>query len=64
MMNEDDYEDLDDNFIRIVKAGTIIKVDIVDFIENLQDYLEDGISGASLGYRRARDLEKLRRVLK
>ena len=64
MMNEDDYEDLDDNFIRIVKAGTIIKVDIVDFIENLQDYLEDGISGASLGYRRAIDLEKLRRVLK
>lgn len=63
-MNEDDYEDLDDNFIRIVKAGTIIKVDIVDFIENLQDYLEDGISGASLGYRRAIDLEKLRRVLK
>ena len=63
-MNEDDYEDLDDNFIRIVKAGTVIKVDIVDFIENLQDYLEDGISGASLGYRRAIDLEKLRRVLK
>ena len=64
MMNEDDYEDLDDNFIRIVKAGTVIKVDIVDFIENLQDYLEDGISGASLGYRRAIDLEKLRRLLK
>ena len=63
-MNEDDYEDLDDNFIRIVKAGTVIKVDIVDFIENLQDYLEDGISGASLGYRRAIDLEKLRRLLK
>ena len=62
-MNEDDYEDLDDNFIRIVKAGTVIKVDIVDFIENLQDYL-DGISGASLGYRRAIDLEKLRRLLK
>ena len=64
MINEDDYEDLDDNFIRVVKGGTVIKVYIVNFIENLQDYLRDGISGASLGYRRAIDLEKLRKVLK
>lgn len=64
MINEDDYEDLDDNFIRVVKGGTVIKVDIINFIENLQDYLRDGISGASLGYRRAIDLEKLRKVLK
>ena len=64
MINEDDYEDLDDNFIRVVKGGTVIKVDIVDFIENLQDYLEEGISEASLGYRRAIDLKKLRKVLK
>ena len=64
MMNEDDYEDLDDNFIRVIKEGTVIKVSIIDFIENLQDYLKDGISGASLGCKRAIDLDKLKRVLK
>lgn len=64
MMNEDDYEDLDDNFIRVIKEGTVIKVSIIDFIENLQDYIKDGISGASLGYKRAIDLDKLKRVLK
>lgn len=54
----------DDNYIRVVKAGSILRVDIIHFIDNLHDYLNSGISGASLGYRQVIDLEKLKKVLK
>lgn len=59
---ENDY--IDNNFIRVIRNGSIYNVDMVDFLNNLHSYLKLGISGASLGYRKIIDLEKLRKVLK
>ena len=59
---ENDY--IDNNFIRVIRNGAIYNVDIVDFLINLLCYLKLGVSGASLGYRKIIDLEKLRKVLK
>lgn len=59
---ENDY--IDNNFIRVIRNGSIYNVDMVDFLNNLHNYLKLGVSGASLGYRKIIDLEKLRKVLK